>query len=249
MPYQDDFESYAPGKMAKYFADQAGIFEVAERPDGGKCLRQTVARRGIDWMVPIPIPTPIRSSAGRSGATTRWLAMRTSRRQATWRCSAALPRPCSMPPSRSPPHGYWLKVSTDGRWELKAFTKTLAAGTVPFAADRWHKLALKFAGSNIAVLIDGVEVKTMKDGTFSAGMAGVGSGWNTPCTTTSPCGRSGRVMRTHGRKGTTLATAQGPTNGRGEGAQRGQPFPSRFRSSPSSCLGHRPMNRHRYFFS
>ncbi len=69
-------------------------------------------------------------------------------------------------------------MSTDGHWELKAFTKTLDAGTVPFAAERWHQLALKFAGSDIVVRIDGVEVRAMNDGTFSAGMAGVGSGWN-----------------------------------------------------------------------
>ena len=71
--------------MAKYFADQAGVFEVAERPDGGKCLRQTVARRGIDWhYYPNPEPYTI-IGRRRSGATTRWPAMCTSRRRARWR--------------------------------------------------------------------------------------------------------------------------------------------------------------------
>ena len=73
---------------------------------------------------------------------------------------------------------YWLKVGTDGRGELNAYTKTLAAGTVSFAADRWHKLALTFTGRKIVASIDGVEVKAIEDETFSNGMAGVGSGWN-----------------------------------------------------------------------
>ncbi len=177
LPYGDDFESYAPGKMAKYFADQAGIFEVAERADGGKCLRQTVARRGIDWIYyPNPEPYTIVGE-------TKWhnyevgcdAQVEKAGYVAIFGRIAASLQDVSQP---QPPHGYWLKVSSDGRWELKAFTKTLAAGTVSFAADRWHKLALRFSGSSIAAVIDGVEVKTMRDGTFGAGMAGVGSGWN-----------------------------------------------------------------------
>ena len=57
LPYRDDFESYRPGQTPKYFSDQGGVFEVAERPDGGKCLRQTIVRRGIDWHFH-PTPDP-----------------------------------------------------------------------------------------------------------------------------------------------------------------------------------------------
>ena len=71
-----------------------------------------------------------------------------------------------------------MKAGTDGHWELKAFTRTLASGSVPLAAGRWHKLAMKFLGRRIAASIDGVEVKVVEDGAFSAGMAGLGSGWN-----------------------------------------------------------------------
>ena len=40
------------------------MFEVADRPDGGKCLRQTVARRGIDWHFhPNPDPYTIIGSS------------------------------------------------------------------------------------------------------------------------------------------------------------------------------------------
>jgi hypothetical protein len=180
LPYQDDFESYAPGIMAKYLSDQAGIFEVAERADGGKCLRQTVAQRGIEWP-PYPNPEPYTIIGG-----TKWgnyqvacdaYVEKAGQVALFGRIAKAVPT-FSAEGICQPPQGYWLRVGTDGRWDLKACNKTLAAGTVFFAADRWHKLALKFVGSNIGVYIDGVAVKAMKDGTFRVGMAGLGSGWN-----------------------------------------------------------------------
>ena len=81
-------------------------------------------------------------------------------------------------PVPQPPEGYWLKVDTQGHWELKEFDRTLAGGAVPFAADRWHKLAMKFFGPKIFVRIDGVEAQTAWAAKFDQGMAGVGSGWN-----------------------------------------------------------------------
>ncbi len=98
--YEDDFEGYAAGKMPKYFADQAGVFEVAERPDGGKCLRQTVARRGIDWRF-YPNPDPYTIIGG-----TKWRNYEVScdayvEKSGYSRCSDALPRVCRISPSRS----------------------------------------------------------------------------------------------------------------------------------------------------
>ena len=178
LPYRDDFEGYAAGKTPRYFADQSGTFEVAQRPGGGKCLRQTVARRGIDWEAyPTPDPYTIIGSA-------KWCNYEVA-------CDAYVEKAgyvslygrikCSLLSCSDPPHGYWLKVGPDGRWDLKAFTKTLASGNVPFAANRWHRLALLFRGSRIAARIDGIEVKAIDvddlDG-FNGGMAGLGSGWN-----------------------------------------------------------------------
>jgi hypothetical protein len=176
MPYQDDFESYPPGRMAKYFADQSGTFEAAKRADGGICLRQPLARRGIDWEhYPTPEPYTIIGSA-------KWRNYEVS-------CDVHIQGPgyaaifgrikSSLLSCSDPPHGYWLKVGSGGDWALKAFTSTLAEGTVAFDARRWHKLALTFSGSRITAGIDGVVVKTIEDRTFfEGGMAGLGSGWN-----------------------------------------------------------------------
>ena len=176
MPYHDNFESYPPGKMAKYFADQSGTFEVAKRADSGKCLRQSVARRGIDWEhYPTPEPYTIIGSA-------RWRNYEVScdaRIEGTGYAAVFGRVKSSLLSVSAPPHGYWLKVSAGGRWELKAFTSTLAEETVAFGACRWHKLTLTFSGTRITAGIDGAEVKTIEDRTFfEGGMAGLGSGWN-----------------------------------------------------------------------
>lgn len=178
IPYGDDFESYAAGKTPRYLSDQSGTFEVAARADGGKCLRQTVARHGIDWNgYPTPEPYTIVGSEW-------WHNYEVS-------CDANLEGSGyvalfgrirnSLMSHADPPHGYWLKVSGDGRWELKSFNNTLKSGTVAFAADVWHKLAMRFSGSQIVGVVDGVEVVNFTDAVpyFEHGVVGVGTGWNT----------------------------------------------------------------------
>ena len=48
-------------------------------------------------------------------------------------------------------------------------------------SNRWHKLALKFAGSHIAGAIDGVEIVAFEEDRpyFEPGIVGLGTGWNT----------------------------------------------------------------------
>jgi galactosylceramidase len=179
IPYRDNFDGYAPGKMARYFAEQSGAFEVARRPGGGNCLRQTVTRRGIDWEAyPTPEPYTIIGSA-------HWRDYEVScdvRIEGAGYAAIFGRIKSSLVSGSDPPYGYWLKVANDGRWELKAFRETLASGTVAFGADPWHKLALTFSGSRIAASIDSVEVKAIEHDTdlmgFGEGMAGLGSGWN-----------------------------------------------------------------------
>ena len=173
-PYHDDFDGSRAGGLPKYFSDQGGVFEVAERPEGGRCLRQTIERRGIDWHSHRnPEPYTMIGS-------TRW-------RDYSVRCktqvegagyAAIFGRIADSLQSECPPRGYWLKANTDGRWELRAFTKTLAAGNVPFAAGQWHVLELKFDGPKITAAIDGLQAASLEDRTYHSGMAGLGSGWN-----------------------------------------------------------------------
>ena len=107
--------------------------------------------------------------------------MRASRERVTPRFSAASSAACSA--VSDPPYGYWLKVGSDGRWELKAFREALASGTVALGANRWHKLALSFSGSRIAASIDSVEVKAIEHDSDLLVSAKAWPGWAAAGTT------------------------------------------------------------------
>lgn len=175
-PYRDDFESYPVGKYAKYFSDQGGVFEVANRPDGpGHCLRQTLAHNGIDWhfhLTPEPYSL-IGSPQWRDYEVSVDVLIERRGSVSLWG------RVMSSPQTAQPAQGYWLKATDNGQWELHAFTNTLAVGSVAFASGRWHNLKLRFVGTSITVVIDGQDIKTISDSTYRVGMTGVGSGWNT----------------------------------------------------------------------
>ncbi len=84
----------------------------------------------------------------------------------------------SSPQTADPAKGYWLTLGTDGRWALKAFTRTLAAGQILFPPNRWHKLELRFVGRRVTASADNVELTSLQDRSYSRGQAGLGTGWN-----------------------------------------------------------------------
>ncbi len=175
LPYQDDFESYKPYKMAKYFTDQGGVFEVMPRAGGqGQCLRQVMPSKGIEWNGH-PTPEPYTMI----GATA-WDNYEVSCDMlAEGNGYIALYGRLSKSSNKAiPPVAYWLKLNTNGIWELKNHSDTLTSGSVPAAAQQWHKLKLSFSGSNISAAIDGREVAKLEHFGGSGGMAGVGCGWH-----------------------------------------------------------------------
>ena len=191
LPYKDDFESYTIGKQPKYFSDQGGSFEVVNRTDGeGRCLRQLITEEGIKWAVN-PYPETFIGNTNwtdyevssdvyieKSGFVSIFGRLGNKR---SWEAGQ--------------PNGYWLKVDHNGNWQLNADSNTFASGTVPFSANEWHNLKLKFSGKNIIAFVDDERVASARDVKYSTGMAGIGSGWNNaqfdnfkvqPFTTTPP---------------------------------------------------------------
>jgi hypothetical protein len=94
----------------------------------------------------------------------------------------------------SPPNGYCLIVDDAGSWyisnggtkgDAREQESVIATGKLPAAAadaaaaGKWLTLSLKFAGTSITPSVDGTALKAVTDSKFSAGMVGVGSGWNT----------------------------------------------------------------------
>jgi galactosylceramidase len=177
-PYTDDFESSAVGAYARYFADQGGVFEVTRRPDGrGRCLRQMITRKGIDWNAhPTPQPFTIIGSSEWRNCEVRCDVLAPGQGHA-----AVYARIGRCPMTDGPPPGYGFGLAGGGRWQLNAATRHLASGTLAETAEGWHTLALRCSGPMIVALLDGRELARVEDFTFSAGMAGLASGYHDAC--------------------------------------------------------------------
>jgi hypothetical protein len=180
MPYREDFERYAAGATPRYFSDQAGVFEVVPRAGGkGRALAQMIPQKGIEWHYH-------RDSEPETflGAT-EWRDYEVSVEamiESTGFVSL-FGRVAAIPQLPTPPAGYRLKVNGDGAWQLsytkvKESAKVIAEGRAQLTPGSWHKLALRFTGKNIAVILDGAPAGAAEDTTFAAGMAGIGSGWH-----------------------------------------------------------------------
>jgi galactosylceramidase len=178
LPYADNFEAYPPGKYARYFSDQGGVFEVARRPDdAGQCLRQVIPQNGIDWHYhPTPEPHSLLGSV-----TWRNYAVRCDVRVEQAGSASIWGRISCSPQTDDPAHGYRLRLDTAGRWSLHSFTNVVAQGDAAFAADRWHRVELRFAGARIRGLLDGARLFELADFNEQRGLAALGTGWNTAC--------------------------------------------------------------------
>ena len=174
-PYEEDFDSYPLGATPKYFQDQAGIFEIVRKSRGqGKCLRQIVDRKGIEWGLHLnPSPETFLGDPN-------WMDYEVS-------VDALIERPGfvslfgrvgTVPQTAGLPNGYWLKLDERGCWELGTANTALASGRVPGPARAWRALKLRFAGRLIQAFIDDQRVTVVADPTYVAGMVGVGSGWH-----------------------------------------------------------------------
>ena len=184
LPYREDFEKTTLGQSPRYLSDQNGAFEVvrcAGRP--GRCLQQAVTQEPIWWH-----KTPHTWNPHTILGNAAWTDYQVTSdvRLAETGSVAVMGRvgPTAYDRKEEPlwPSAYVLVAYSDGRWELNADgshapAAHLAAGKAPFTKN-WHTLALKFRGTNIQASIDGQVVADLNDGTYSAGMAGIGCGWH-----------------------------------------------------------------------
>ncbi len=174
LPYVDRFDTRPEHALPRYFIDQAGVFEVVNRPGGrGNCLRQVVPKLGIEWRHhKNPEPFTIMGDE-------RWrdYAVEVETLPDRKGYASVIGRTQRILQSDAPPVGYWLQVSTEGEWTLWRHTDELARGKARFAADRWHWLGLKFKGNQVTALVDRKVVARVTDFTYRKGLAGFGCGW------------------------------------------------------------------------
>jgi galactosylceramidase len=204
-PYYETFDEYSSpkqfGYLPHYTADIAGIFEIAERPDGtGKCLRQVIAKKPQSW-APEWMPYTILGDE-------HWQDYEISADifldDGGW--AGVMGRVNNVGDGYGcAPKGYYLRLAADGAYALVAINgkagevdlgdkehqaallaagnsgergeKQMVSGTVNnFSTSQWHNVKLQFSGDVITGFIDGAPVLSTTNDIFSHGMAGLVTG-------------------------------------------------------------------------
>ncbi|MGD0464697.1 MAG: galactosylceramidase [Tepidisphaeraceae bacterium] len=184
-PYRENFDEYSEpaewGYLPHYTADICGVFEISERPDGKrKCLRQVLSEKAQSW-APEWKPYTIFGDADWSDYEVSadifldsgdWAGVmgRVGNTGNGW---------------DGDPDGYYMRLYADGGCALYAADQRIrgsrerevALGSAPhWRWNRWHKVELRFRGSSIVGLVDGVEAVRAEDSRFSRGVAGLITG-------------------------------------------------------------------------
>jgi hypothetical protein len=190
LPYADDFKSYAPGRLAKYFSDMYGAFETApcDGERSGICLSQLVPREPIAWKRTDGRPFTI---LGNLDWTNYTVSTDVLFEQPG---SADLIGRLTGMSGADIPNSYVLRVADTGAWSMRRTSTeqdkrtrqsdlVLAAGSIsPLGVKQWHRLSLAFNGSSIVPQIDGKPVtiygkpiNAVTDATYAKGMVGLGA--------------------------------------------------------------------------
>ncbi len=160
LPYYDDFEysGYAEDYLAsrggapRYTTDEGGAFEVVN-VDGNNVLVQQITPeiKANEWGY-TPEPT---TNLGDD----RWFNYSVSAKIKLAGGYAGIGLRYSLADAgRS---GYWLKVGTDGGWQLGANKETLESGSLAdFDASEWHSLKLEAVDDTVKAFADGQELCT-----------------------------------------------------------------------------------------
>jgi len=142
-PYAEDFESTETYKQPKYISDQSGVFEVVNEVTDktNKVLKQSIAKRGIEWLYHVN-PEP-HTFVG----DTCW-------KDYTVEMDAQLTDSCTnvvlfgrlngmYQHTTTEPNSYWLRVYSDGKWELGKTLPSLLNGHLDFRKE-WPDIAAGF---------------------------------------------------------------------------------------------------------
>ena len=176
LPYNETFESYATGKLARYFSDLAGAFETASAGGGrsGIVYRQVITTPPIVW---------------HSGSPTAPITIIGDPNWSNYQASVdvLLEQPgyvellgnlSSQIRLSGAAEGYHLRVTDTGTWTLFAegssssntiVDTTLASGTTTIGLNTWHTLSLMLHNGTIQAFIDGKSVASVANSTYAGG--------------------------------------------------------------------------------
>ena len=205
-PYYEAFDQYSNpeewGCLPRYMADIAGIFEIADRPDGnGKCLRQVVPVPTISWAPDWQPYTILGDDQWKDYEVSAdvWLNAGDS--------AGVMGRINHVGTGYGfIPKGYFAQLGADGECRLvvirgkpdkkkvvgDAEQQHIIAGSMDnseggekelgriqipgVVTGRWHNLKLRLAGSTITALVDGEPVLSVTDDIYAQGMVGLLAG-------------------------------------------------------------------------
>ena len=184
-PYRETFDHYRDprrwGYLPHYLADIAGVFEVAERPDGkGKCLRQVVGQKPQSWA---PEWTPF-TVFGDSSWTDYDVSANVCLESGGW--AGVMGHITNTGDGwNGIPTAIYLRLDSDGTVSLmspipgknRSAGDRLAVGKVgAITPHSWHNVKLQFLGHEITGFIDRKPVVAARSLNSSRGMAGLVTG-------------------------------------------------------------------------
>jgi hypothetical protein len=178
LPYRDGFDGYAAGKEAKYLMDMQGAFETSACGAGrsGGCVRQATTQLPILWKT-VADPFALLGNVNWNNYTVSAdvLLEKSGYVELLGRAGS------QNTGNTAGQNAYYLRVSDTGAWSIlrnntSAQVTTLRSGTTTgLDTNRWHTLALTFAGSTITAVADGTTLGSLADSTFGAGQVGIGT--------------------------------------------------------------------------
>lgn len=181
-PYADDFEGTPLSHSPKYLSDQDGAFEV-HHCDGrpGRCLEQVISSKPIPWG-PLPLPFTLAGDAEWTDYTVSVDVRFLTAAPATVMGRIDSANVFQDAKARFP-SGYVLRLEPNGAWtlvsaEFKKPTVSLASGSSKLDDSQWHRLELRFHGTQIVASVDGRLLATVEDSAHTHGMFALGTEWD-----------------------------------------------------------------------
>lgn len=180
LPYEEDFENYDKGELARFYSDINGAFETAPCSGGrdGTCYRQVLIQEPINWAHGNVQPATVMGDSrwwGDYTVSSDVLLEQPGYVEIVGRVSA-IRRATQIT-------GYHLRVHSSGEWELYRIDlrgikedekQVIASGNnVAFDVGEWHELALRMGGEKIDILINGEVVDSVKDSYYTTGQMGL----------------------------------------------------------------------------
>jgi hypothetical protein len=190
LPYSDSFAEYPAGAEAKYLAQIQGDFQ--SQPCVGQtannCITQVVPDApsvGFDGLV--GTPWAVLGDVFWSNYTVSVDAL--LEQSGAVFLAGLVSAPGDTNPAGNLPeyfNGYSILVGSNGAWSLlkdsvSSAPTPLSSGSVAAPGlNAWVKLTMTFNGTNVSASIDGIQVASVTDSTYSAGQVGFGvAGWQT----------------------------------------------------------------------